>query len=229
MRYADDCNIYVRSERAGQRVMESITGFITKRLKLKVNQAKSVVARPWKRKFLGFSFTSGREPRVRIAPEALAQCRERLRGLTRRTRTVGLEEMVTELSACLKGWQSYYGYCQTPSVLRDLDSWIRRRLRSVVCKQWKRGAAPVCGTTCARGNKGTRRSNGGQHPRPLAYKPQPGPQLRASLCLLRRARSSPADFLQPHNPPNRRVRTRTHGGVTGKACEGPTYVDFRGY
>ena len=91
VRYADDCNIYVRSERAGQRVMESITGFITKRLKLKVNQAKSAVARPWKRKFLGFSFTSGREPRVRIAPEALAQCRERLRGLTRRTRTVGLD------------------------------------------------------------------------------------------------------------------------------------------
>ena len=101
VRYADDCNIYVRSERAGQRVMESITGFITKRLKLKVNQAKSAVARPWNRKFLGFSFTSGREPRVRIAPEALAQCRERLRGLTRRTRTVGLEEMVTELSAYL--------------------------------------------------------------------------------------------------------------------------------
>ena len=138
VRYADDCNIYVRSERAGHRVMESITGFITKRLKLKVNQAKSAVARPWNRKFLGFSFTSGREPRVRIAPEALAQCRERLRGLTRRTRTVGLEEMVTELSAYLKGWQSYYGYCQTPSVLRDLDSWIRRRLRSVVWKQWKR-------------------------------------------------------------------------------------------
>ena len=85
VRYADDCNTYVRSERAGQRVMESLTGFITKRLKLKVNQAKSAVARPWKRKFLGFSFTSGREPRVRIAPEVLARCRERVRGLTRRT------------------------------------------------------------------------------------------------------------------------------------------------
>ena len=138
VRYADDCNIYVRSERAGQRVMESVTGFITKRLKLKVNQAKSAVARPWKRKFPGFSFTSGREPRVRIAPEALARCRERIRGLSRRTRLVRLEAMVTELSAYLRGWQSYYGYCQTPSVLRDLDSWIRRRLRSVVWKQWKR-------------------------------------------------------------------------------------------
>ena len=145
VRYADDCNIYVRSERAGQRVMESITCFITKRLKLTVNQAKSAVARPWKRKFLGFSFTSGREPRVRIAPEALARFKERVRGLTRRTRTVGLEDMVRELSAYLKGWQSYYGYCQTPSVLRDLDSWMGRRLRSVVWKQWKRGRTRFAG------------------------------------------------------------------------------------
>ena len=145
MRYVDGCNIYVRSERAGQRVMASITGFITKRLRLTVNQAKSAVARPWKRKFLGFSFTSGRVPRVRIALEALAQFRERVRGLTRRTRMVGLEEMVTELSAYLKGWQSYYGYCQTSSVIRDLDSWMARRLRSVVWKQLERGRPRFAG------------------------------------------------------------------------------------
>ena len=139
VRYADDCNIYVRSERAGRRVMESITGFITKKLKPKVNQGKSAVARPGKRKFLGFSFTAGREPRRRVAPAALARCKERLRDLTRRTRTVGLDGMVKELSEYLRGWKGYFGYCQTPSVLRDLDSWIRRRLRCVAWKQWKRG------------------------------------------------------------------------------------------
>ena len=139
VRYADDCNIYVRSERAGRRVMESITGFITKKLKLKVNQAKSAVARPGQRKFLGFSFTAGREPRRRIAPAALDRCKERVRDLTRRTRTVGLERMVKELSEYLTGWKGYFGCCQTPSVLGALDSWIRRRLRSVAWKQWKRG------------------------------------------------------------------------------------------
>ncbi len=119
--------------------MESITGFITKKLKLQVNQAKSAVARPGKRKFLGFSFTAGREPRRRIAPAALDRCKERVRDLTRRTRTVGLEGMVKELSEYLTGWKGYFGYCQTPSVLLDLDSWIRRRLRCVAWKQWKRG------------------------------------------------------------------------------------------
>ena len=139
VRYADDCNIYVGSERAGRRVMESITRFITRRLKLKVNQGKSAVARPGERKFLGFSFTTGREPRRRIAPEALERCKERVRGLTRRTRTVGLEGMVKELAEYLTGWKGYFGYCQTPSVLRELDSWIRRRLRCVAWKQWKQG------------------------------------------------------------------------------------------
>ncbi len=103
--------------------MESITRFITRRLKLKVNQGKSAVARPGERKFLGFSFTSGREPRRRIAPEALERCKERVRELTRRTRTVGLEGMVKELSEYLTGWKGYFGFCQTPSVLGALDSW----------------------------------------------------------------------------------------------------------
>jgi RNA-directed DNA polymerase len=138
-RYADDCNIYVRSRRAGQRVMESITHFITAKLKLKVNQAKSAVARPWERKFLGFSFTNGREPKRRIAPKALARFRERVRELTRRTRGVSLEQMIGQLARYLNGWRGYFGFCQTPAVLRNLDSWIRRRLRSVAWKQWKRG------------------------------------------------------------------------------------------
>src|SRR5438270_5098732 len=139
VRYADDCNIYVGSERAGQRVMESVTRFIMHRLKLKVNQAKSAVARPWQRKFLGFSFTSEREPRRRIAPKAIARFKERIREQTRRTRGISLQQMVKEIATYLRGWLGYFGVCQTPSVLHDLETWVRRRLRSVVWKQWKRG------------------------------------------------------------------------------------------
>jgi RNA-directed DNA polymerase len=139
VRYADDSNIYVDSERAGQRVMESVTHFITHLLKLKVNQAKSAVARPWQRKFLGFSFTSGREPRRRIAPKAIARFKERIREQTRRTRGVSLPQIVKEITTYLRGWLGYFGDCQTPSVLQRLESWLRRRLRSVVWKQWKRG------------------------------------------------------------------------------------------
>jgi RNA-directed DNA polymerase len=139
VRYADDENIYVASERAGQRVMKSVTRFITERLKLKVNQTKSAVARPWQRKFLGFSFTNGKQPRRRIAPKAIARFKERIRELTSRTRGVSLPKMVTETATYLRGWLGYFGECQTPSVLKDLEQWLRRRLRSVVWKQWKKG------------------------------------------------------------------------------------------
>ncbi len=139
VRYADDCNIYVGSERAGQRVMEGVKHFITDKLKLKVNESKSAVARPAERKFLGFSFTKGKEPKRRIAPKALKRFKERVRELTRRTRGVSLEEMVGNLSAYLRGWRAYFGHCQTPSALRELGSWVRRRLRAVIWIQWKRG------------------------------------------------------------------------------------------
>jgi RNA-directed DNA polymerase len=139
VRYADDCNLYVGSERAGQRVMESVTHFITHRLKLKVNQAKSAVAQPRQRKFLGFSFTSEREPRRRIAPKAIARFKARIREQTRRTRGISLTQMVTQIATYLRGWLGYFADCQTPSVLQTLESWLRRRLRSVVWKQWKRG------------------------------------------------------------------------------------------
>src|SRR5437016_4628659 len=138
VRYADDCNIYVASERAGKRVMHSVTGFIRRRLKLKVNEAKSAVARPQERKFLGFSFTGGKEPKRRIAPKALLRCKQRVRELTRRTRGMSLQQMTKELATYLRGWKSYFGFSQTPSVLRKLEAWMRRRLRSVIWKQWKR-------------------------------------------------------------------------------------------
>ena len=138
-RYADDCNVYVRSRRAGERVMASITRFITTKLKLKVNQQKSAVARPWERKFLGFSFTSNREPKRRIAPKAVLRFKEKVRELTRRTRGVSVEKMAEELGRYLRGWIGYFGQNQTPSVLENLEKWVRRRLRSVIWKQWKRG------------------------------------------------------------------------------------------
>ena len=139
VRYADDCNIYVRSQRAGERVMKSVSEFITRKLKLKVNEQKSAVDRPVKRKFLSFSFIGSREVKRRLAPKAIARFKERVRELTRRTRGVRLETMVAQLSRYLTGWRGYFGFCQTPSVLRSLEQWLRRRLRAVVWKQWKRG------------------------------------------------------------------------------------------
>ena len=138
-RYADDCNIYVRSRRAGERVMESLKRFIITKLKLKVNESKSAVAEPRERKFLGFSFTSGESPKRRIAPKAVKRFKERVRELTRRTRGIGIERMAKELTLYLRGWIGYFGKCQTPSVLKSLEEWMRRRLRSVIWKQWKRG------------------------------------------------------------------------------------------
>src|SRR3982075_4043591 len=139
VRYADACNIYVRSQRAGERVMAGIEKFLAKRLKLKVNKAKSAVAKPNVRKFLGFSFTGGSEPRRRIAPQAIARFKAKVRELTRRTRGASLPQIVKELSVYLVGWRGYFGFCQTPSVLHALDEWLRRRLRAIAWKQWKRG------------------------------------------------------------------------------------------
>jgi len=119
--------------------MQSITGFIRRRLKLKVNESKSAVARPRDRKFLGFSFTSGKEPKRRIAPKALLRCKQKVRELTRRTRGISLEQMAKELAAYLVGWKGYFGFCETRSTLQKLDRWIRRRLRATIWKQWKRG------------------------------------------------------------------------------------------
>jgi RNA-directed DNA polymerase len=147
VRYADDCNIYVRSQRAGERVMKSVSEFITKKLKLKVNDQKSAVSKPSKRKFLGFSFTWHREPKRRIAPKAIARFKQRVRELTRRTRGVKVETMVAQLSRYLLGWRGYFRFCQTPTVLRKLEEWTRRRLRSVIWKQWTSRRVRFAGLT----------------------------------------------------------------------------------
>jgi len=140
-RYADDSNIYVRSRRAGERVITSVSRYITTKLRLTVNRQKSAVARPWERKFLGFSFyVNAGIPKRRIAPKAVDRFKAKIRELTHRTRGVSTERMAEELSRYLRGWIGYFGKCETPSVLQGLEKWLRRRLRSAIWKQWKRGS-----------------------------------------------------------------------------------------
>src|ERR1700684_4400477 len=137
VRYADDCNVYVRSERAGQRVMESVTQFITQKLRLKVNEAKSAVARPQERKFLGFSFSAGPEVKRVIAPKALDRFKRRVREITRRAKGVSMKTTIEELAPYMRGWRGYFGFCETPEVLLSLTRWVRLRLRAAMWRQWK--------------------------------------------------------------------------------------------
>ena len=136
-RRATHRNVYVRSERAGQRVMKSITRFITQKLKLKVNEAKSAVARPQERKFLGFSFTAGPDIKRRIAPKSLERFKQRIREITRRAKGVSIKTTMEELVPYIRGWRGYFGFCETPEVLIALTRWVRLRLRSALWRQWK--------------------------------------------------------------------------------------------
>ncbi len=117
--------------------MESITRLITQKLKLKVNEAKSAVARPWQRKFLGFSFTDGLEAKRVIAPKALDRFARRIRDITRRAKSVSIEAAMEELVPYMRGWRSYFGFCETPEVLLYLTRWVRLRLRAALWRQWK--------------------------------------------------------------------------------------------
>ena len=137
-RYADDCNIYVRSRRAGDRVMASVSRFLAQQLRLKVNEAKSAVALPEERKFLGFSISNDGSER-RIAPKALDTFKAKIRDLTCRTRGLSLQQIIDDLAPYLVGWRGYFGFCQTPRVLTNLEAWIRRRLRMYLWRQWKNG------------------------------------------------------------------------------------------
>jgi RNA-directed DNA polymerase len=136
VRYADDCNIYVRSERAGERVLAGMTKFLAKRLRLKVNEQKSAVGKPSERKFLGYSFTGKTPTQRRIAPQSVQRFKERVRELTKRGRNV--QCVVTDLSRYLRGWAGYYGRTEWPGQLSELDSWVRRRLRRYLWRAWQR-------------------------------------------------------------------------------------------
>ena len=137
-RRATHRNIYVRSRRAGERVMASVSRFLTQRLRLKVNEAKSAVARPEERNFLGFSISNDGSER-RIAPKALDKFKMQVRDMTHRTRGISLPQLIEELAPYLLGWRGYFGFCQTPRVLTNLEAWIRRRLRSYLWRQWHNG------------------------------------------------------------------------------------------
>ena len=137
VRYADDCNIYMKSKKAGERVMNSITCFIEKKLKLKVNKEKSAVDRPWKRKFLGFSFTFNKKPKIRIAKESIKRLKAKIRDLTSRSRPIPMEDRIEKLNQYLTGWCGYFALADTPSKFKEFDEWIRRRLRMIEWKQWK--------------------------------------------------------------------------------------------
>lgn len=137
VRYADDCNIYVKTKKAGHRVKESITEFIEKKLKLKVNDEKSAVDRPWKRKFLGFSFTNHKQPKIRIAKETLKKVKQKIRSFTSRSKPIPMQYRIEDLNKYLMGWCGYFALADTPTVFEDIEEWTRRRLRMCVWKQWK--------------------------------------------------------------------------------------------
>jgi RNA-directed DNA polymerase len=137
-RYADDCNIYVGSQRAGERVMNTLTRFLREKLKLKVNPLKSAVDRPWKRKFLGFSLTAQRESRVRVAPQSVKRFEEKLREKFREGRGRNLKTFLESLKPLLRGWANYFSVAETRGVFEKLDQWIRRKLRCMEWRKWKR-------------------------------------------------------------------------------------------
>ena len=137
-RYADDCNIYVRSMAAGERVMASLTRFVAQQLKLTVNAAKSAVDVPWRRKFLGYSLTWHKVPRLRIAPASLKRLEERVREVLKGARGRSLSKTIAELNPVLRGWAVYFKLAETKSALEELDGWIRHKLRCILWRQWKR-------------------------------------------------------------------------------------------
>ncbi|WP_285874874.1 group II intron reverse transcriptase/maturase [Halalkalibacter oceani] len=138
VRYADDCNLFARSKRAGERMMQNITTFIETKLKLKVNREKSAVDRPWRRKFLGFTFTFHPEPKIRISKQSIQRLKQRIRELTSRRKSISMRDRLEKLNRYLVGWLGYYQLAETPSIFSKIDSWIRRRLRMIRWKEWKK-------------------------------------------------------------------------------------------
>ena len=137
-RYADDCNIYVGSYRTGQRVMQGITAFMEQRLKLKVNADKSAVARPWERKFLGYSMTWHKKPRLKIASQSRQRLTEKVRLALRHGRGQSMQQVIKGLNPVLRGWMAYFRLTEVKNVLEELDGWLRHRLRALLWRQWKR-------------------------------------------------------------------------------------------
>ncbi len=223
---ADDCNIYVRSRRAGERV--SVSRFPTRKLRLKLNEAKSAVARPEARKFLGFSISNDGSER-RIAPQALGKFKTRVREITRRTRGLSLARLIEEPAPYLIGWRGHFGFCQTPRVLTNLEAWIRRRRRAYLWRQWLavvaeraqplQGTAPQGRTEVQCG--GRRRFADGV----LAHVGTPGGPTGAAQPHF--ARSPPTPCLCPSSTRSNRRGTSPVCPVVweGRRREAPPYPD----
>ena len=219
-RYADDANIYVRSRRAGERVMASVSRFLTSKLRLKVNETKSAVARPEERKFLGFSISDDGSER-RIAPKVLNKFKAQIRDMTRRTRGISLPQMIKDLAPYLLGWRGYFGFCQTPRVLTNLEAWIRRRLRLYLWRQWRNGpnASRNCGAVACRSS--TRRLLPARRPGSGACQ-DIRPFNRRCAIRFSTPWVSPASIFLPKLNPDRTAGyvTRMLGGGGGAAPRG---------
>lgn len=138
VRYADDCNVYVQSQAAGERVMASLERFLARKLRLKVNRTKSAVARPWKRKFLGYSVTMHREPKLKVSAESVRRLKQKLRLTLRRGRGRNLFGVMEELAPVIRGWVAYYRLSEVRASFEELDAWVRRKVRAIFWRQWKR-------------------------------------------------------------------------------------------
>ena len=227
VRYADDCVIYVRSHRAACRVKKSISRFITKRLKLKVNEAKSAVSYPWWRKYLGFSFTSTRgNTRIRIHSKSFTRFKDRVRELTSRSGGRSIWQVIQKLNEYVRGWWNYYRHAETHAFIRSLNAWIMRRLRAIIWKHWKNRRTRIrelkkrgIGHTLCSSTTGCARK------RCLAYESRQMGYHCFAECLLQITWIVFAQLMICLDQPNRRMRTRMSGGVGGGLCKGAPYPD----
>lgn len=218
-RYADDCNIYVGSKRTGERVMQAVTAFLERRLKLKVNVSKSAVARPWERKFLGYSMTWHQKPKLKIAPQSRERLADKIRKTLRETRGGSLKQAIERLNPVLRGWVAYFRLTEVKSVLEDLDGWIRRKLRTLLWRQWKRaytraknlmraGLGEVRAWQSATNGHGPWWNGGASHMN-AAY-PKSWFDRMGLVSLLETRQRFPSTFM------NRRMPNGTSGGVGGR-------------
>jgi RNA-directed DNA polymerase len=225
VRYADDCNVYVRSKAAGERVMASLERFLREKLRLKINRDKSAVARPWDRKFLGYSVTVHHQPKLKVAKESVKRFKDKLRQAFHEGRGRSLRTQLADLAAVLRGWASYYRLAEVKGIFEELDQWIRRKLRAILWRQWKRrwtrikelrrrGMDAVRAAASACNGHGPWWNAGASHLNEAAdtlakptrsREPCPGASTVHAPCL------------------NRRIRNRTYGGVGGGGSNPSSY------
>ena len=218
-RYADDCNIYVRSESAGQRVMISVTDFLERKLKLKVNRDKSAVARPWKRKFLGYTVTTHKKPLLKPAPESIKRAKAKIVKITQSGRGRTIERVIGDVNLFTRGWFGYYRLSEVKQTFDLMDQWLRHRLRKILWEQWKtpKNRAKKLRSFGVWPDKAKRATSNGRG----AWWNAASPQMHAAVTNERLASLGLKSLCQMQRDLNgvslnRRVRNRTHGGVGGR-------------